>query len=240
MDFSAASLRLDVPYPKAVVRNLKETTSRFRTDRLFRHLIPLISAIHARKGAVRILDIGGSAPYWGPASRELERMNCEITLLNLDERRGYASAVAGNMHYEQGDGRHIDHPDNAFDLVHSSSVIEHVGDGGGVSWLHIRAAANEIRRLAPSYYVQTPNFWFPYEPHHKRFFIHWLPEQLRARWLMRAECGYPKAPTMLHAVEWVQRQRLLDVKEMAALFPDARIEREKFFGLTKSVMAIKA
>lgn len=45
---------------------------------------------------------------------------------------------------------------------------------------------------------------------------------------------WPKAPSLIEAVEWVQRARLLDYKQLAALFPDATNGRERFMGLSKS------
>lgn len=50
--------------------------------------------------------------------------------------------------------------DNEFDAVFSNSVIEHVGD-----YEAQRQMANEIMRVGKRYFVQTPNFYFPIEPH---------------------------------------------------------------------------
>ena len=98
----------------------------------------------------------------------------------------------------------------------------------------------EVRRTAPCYYVQTPYFWFPVEPHFSSLFFHWLPEAVRARRLMKRAHGFhAKASTINDAMRSVQQARLLDRAMMNALFPDAAHVDEKFVGLTKSLMAIK-
>jgi hypothetical protein len=234
--FSTDSLRLDVPDERASANPLRHSPrSAFRDRRLFDHVMPIIRSLQPRDGAIRILDIGGAAPYWAAARDELRTLGCKIVLLNQSAELGVTEFMDDHMSFEIGDARATDYADGAFDFVHSSSVIEHVG-----SWLDMRAMAGEIRRLAPVYYVQTPYFWFPYEPHYKKPFFHWLPEQVRARWMMAKRFpSWPQAPSVLHAVEWVQRAALLDRLQFQALFPDAKIVNERVMGLTKSLMAIR-
>ena len=125
--------------------------------------------------------------------------------------------------------------DDSFDIVHSNSVIEHVG-----GWRDMMAMAEEVRRLAPAYFVQTPYFWFPIEPHARTPFLQLLPESMRYRlFLLRRNGYYPKARDVSHAMLLMQDARLLDRTQMRALFPDAHLQIERAFGLIKSMIAIR-
>jgi hypothetical protein len=97
--------------------------------------------------------------------------------------------------------------------------------------------AAEVRRLAPQYFVQTPNIGFPVEPHFRLPFVHWLPEQARIS-VLQAAGRIPRDP--LKATPAVQRIALLSKSQMQALFPDAIIWPEKVLGLTKSLVAIRS
>jgi hypothetical protein len=164
--------------------------------------------------AVRILDLGGTAAFWHALPALYRRPKVEITILNP----GAGDAIDENLVIRSGDACDTGLPDLSFDIVHSNSVIEHVGDR-----CRMEAMAREVRRLAPFYFVQTPNFWFPIEPHYKRPLVHYLPKSLR-----RAVTG-----------DDPERIRLLSPSEVQHLFPDSTLWRERVFAMTKSIVAIR-
>lgn len=209
------------------------SVSRFRTRR-FRLVREMIERICQTGGSCRILDLGGDFAYWRPFLPSLANMPIEIVLANLqppdaqpDDSR--FSAIVANA----CDLRDI--PDASFDLVHSNSVIEHVG-----RWNEMSAMAREIRRVAASYYVQTPNVWFPIEPHYRKIGFQWLPDQFRAALHLRTKIGfYPRAADYSEAMRFAQDAVLLSVYQLQILFPGAEIVRERIGPLTKSLIARK-
>jgi hypothetical protein len=57
---------------------------------------------------------------------------------------------------------------------------------------------------------------------------------------MGRKCGYwSKQNTIESAVETVQSAHLIDLNQMQALFPDAKVIGERFMGLTRSLIAVK-
>jgi hypothetical protein len=209
--------------------------SRFRRARA-RHVVALIAAIAAKRQGCRIIDLGGRALYWTSLfDRDfLDRSGVKVTLVNLEPPTAGEDAM---FEEAPGDATDLAHyGDDQFDLVHSNSVIEHVGD-----WGRMEAFARETRRLAPSYYVQTPNHGFPVEPHFSAPFFHWRSEQARARALMRRRHGFcERAADMSEAMRLVQHARLLDRRQFRFLFPDAAYPDERVLGLTKSLVAVRA
>lgn len=209
----------------------KAASSSFRLAR-FSIFLDLVSSIPGTERPLRILDIGGVEAYWSD-KRHLMARPAEITLLNLD---GGGPPKAG-FTFCRGNACHMpEFADDSFDVIHSNSVIEHVGQ-----WSNMMAMANEIRRIAPNYFVQTPYYWFPIEPHARTPFLHWLPESLKFRLVMARKCGpyWSKATTVDQAMKTIQSSSLLDRRMFAALFPDASIISEKILGMTKSLMAVR-
>jgi hypothetical protein len=207
--------------------------SRFRLAR-FARLMPIIDGIIAERGACRIIDLGGTQYYWALISEQLSSRNISILMVNLEPTGAVAESVFKSRHGDVTDLSDL--ADNSFDMVHSNSVIEHVG-----SWANMKKFAYNARRLAPYHYIQTPSFWFPLEPHFRSIGFHWLPEQVRYRRVMAQPLGFfDRAETVDAAMREVQGCALLDARQLQALFPDSRLERERFLGLTKSLMAIRA
>jgi hypothetical protein len=185
-------------------------------------------------GRVRVLDVGGTRAYWNAVPDELLHGNrLEVTIVNLTLE---ARASEDGFRYLQADGCDLSmFADDSFHVAHSNSVIEHVG-----GWGRMRRFASEITRVAHSYFVQTPNFWFPVEPHCMTPLFHWLPQPTR-RWLvMRFALGHwPRAASVDEALDILEAAQLLDRKMMATLFPEARILTERFLLMPKSLIAVK-
>lgn len=210
------------------------TANPFRRARVDR-LLKMATRIADANGVCRILDLGGTAAFWDTWAERVDWARIRITCVNLPGHAKPPVDVPVTM--IDGDARALpDIATGAFDLCFSNSVIEHVG-----RWPEMTAMASEVRRIAPSYLVQTPNFWFPVEPHARTPFLHWLPEPVAARLVMARRRGYwERRATMDAAMRAVQSARLIGPAQMAALFPDATIRRERFLGFTKSLLAIRS
>ncbi len=177
---------------------------------------------------VRLLDIGGTEMFWKVTGLS-DNEPLLITLLNLD-----SPPVSGaNFVSVAGDARHLNFGAGSFEVVFSNSVIEHVG-----SHQDQLLMAQEVRRVGKRYFIQTPNKYFPIEPHFLFPFFQFLPFEMRV-WLVRNfKMGwFPKTPDKVAAEGIVAGITLLDKRQFASLFPDARIYEEKIFGMTKSFVA---
>lgn len=204
-------------------------TNRFRRKRLAQFL-NRIRHLTENQDRIALIDIGGTISYWRSMQDLWQDLPLDITIVNLD----VPESDDGPFHIRSGNACALSgYPDRSFDVAHSNSVIEHVG-----TWQNMVAMAGEIRRIAQLYYVQTPNFWFPIEPHYRTPFFQMCPENMRARMLLRKKRGFRGPHSSLDAaMRDVQSVALLDYGQMSALFPDAEIEREKVMGLTKSLIA---
>jgi SAM-dependent methyltransferase len=121
---------------------------------------------------------------------------------------------------------------NSFHIAHSNSVIEHVGN-----WQHVLDFANELQRVAKVFYLQTPNFWFPIEPHFVCPFLHWLPKALRIKMIANFNIGPHKKVQNYHAARIkAESYNLLSKRDLRHLFPHAALHKERFFLLTKSLI----
>jgi SAM-dependent methyltransferase len=111
--------------------------------------------------------------------------------------------------------------DDAFDLAYASSVIEHIDPDDRPAF------AAEVRRVARGWFVQTPAWSFPIEPHALLPAAHWLPATLRRPYWRLGAAG-----------DW-EDIRLLRRTELEALFGEP-ILAERVAGLVKSWIALRA
>lgn len=165
-------------------------------------------ALTGLQQGAKVLDVG-----CGRIGLRALEPDLDITGVDLAERPEYpgpfvrADAAAG-----------LPFADKAFDLVYCSSVIEHVPPPRHAAF------ASEIRRVGRGWFVQTPAFSFPIEPHALLPVAHWLPVPIRKRYWRFGAAG-----------EW-EEISLLRRAEMEGLFGPARAER--FAGLVKSWVCV--
>lgn len=175
-----------------------------------------------------VLDVGGGGYPW-----DILKPVAQVTILNV--RRPHSVPADSKWNFVEGDGTKLQYPDQTFDLVFSNSVIEHVGD-----WVAQKAFASEMLRVGRKVYCQTPNKWFPVEPHFITLFIHCLPYTI-LRKLIRyfSIWGIVNKPSQEIIDGYLLSTRLLTYRQIELLFPECDIQRERVLGLTKSFIVIK-
>ena len=177
---------------------------------------------------IEILDVGGTAYFWQHSSL-LSHPGLRITLLNLhpeETNHPALQAVQGNA----TDMREFKY--GHFDLVFSNSVIEHL-----YTLEQQQKMASEIRRVGKSYFIQTPNAYFPIEAHYALPFAQYYPKAFLHFILTQTKFSRLKKWSSAEANQYIAEIRLLNSQEMKALFPGTSLLKEKVLGLTKSITA---
>jgi ubiquinone/menaquinone biosynthesis C-methylase UbiE len=205
---------------------------RFKRNEWFRSKIDHLAR------PLTILDIGGLPAVWETINF-VNRPDIQITLLNVPEVVASIEHLVSpfsNMTSVGGDARDMrQFRDQQFDVVYSNSVIEHVGNMDDM-----RRMASEMRRVGKRYFLQTPNRYFPIEPHFVFPMFQFLPFALQVYLVQHFDLGWMlKSVERTEAEEKVRSIQLLSRKEVRMLFPDAELGEEKFAGLVKSLLAYK-
>lgn len=194
--------------------------------RRFHFFLDLLESVPA---PVRVLDVGGTPQFWGTMPRQ-GRERLRITIVNLVREPAHAAGIETVV----GDARDLSQfRDGEFDVVFSNSVIEHMGTFAAQTRM-----ANEVRRVGKRYFVQTPNLFFPLEPHFLMPGFQFFPLGMRAWMVSKFNVGwYRRIPDVKQARAEVEGVRLLSRAGLRRLFPEARIYEERFAGLVKSFVA---
>lgn len=196
---------------------------RSRRFRLFERLTAPLRASMERP--LRIVDLGGTPGFWAHRGWA-DRDDVEITTVNIEPQHD----ARGDIRTITADVTYLDMPDGGFDVAFSNSVIEHLFTADRQA-----AMALTLRRLAPAYWLQTPNYWFPMEPHFHIVGWQWMPVGVRASVIRRRQCGWRGPCRDTDAADAVVREvRLMTRRELRRLFPEATLTAERFGGLVKS------
>lgn len=121
-----------------------------------------------------ILDVGATSDQTYESSNYLEAWHPHkhrITAAGIDDASFLETKYPG-VTFVHADGRKLPFEDASFDYVHSSAVIEHVGN-----LAQQQQFVAELARVArKGFMLTTPNRWYPIEFHTVLPLLHWLPK----------------------------------------------------------------
>jgi hypothetical protein len=135
-----------------------------------------------------ILDIGATSDRNYDYSNYLEAWyphENRITAVGIDNAAWIELQYPG-VRFIKADGCDLPFANNAFDFIHSSAVIEHVGSRDQRARF-LREACRVARK---GVFVTTPNRRFPVEFHTVLPLIHWLPVSLYRKMLLALGYGF--------------------------------------------------
>jgi hypothetical protein len=198
----------------------------FRKRRM-RHFLNYLDSID--KEHVDILDLGGTLFFWERLGLANSK-KIKVVVLNLFQQ----TSPFTNMECVVGNVTDLNtFPKRNFDIVFSNSVIEHL-----FSYENQQKMATNIMSVSKRVFIQTPNYYFPIEPHFMFPCFQYLSKKLKMYLVSHFSLGsYPVMSDDKVAEEAVEEIKLLRPKQMRLLFPTLNIGFEKLLFVNKSIIA---
>ena len=179
---------------------------------------------------MRVPDVGSTVDSWSLCPVR----PAHVTLLNIfptpDEPAGGFQCIEGDACRPP---RSV--TDGDWDLVYSNSFLEHVGG-------HARRLefSDSVRSLAPDYWIQTPNRYFPIAPQWIVPRIQFLPVAARTTVAKNWPLYKWRSDDRDRALHEMLEIELLSRTEIHRLALDARMARERWPGFTKSYIVLRS
>ena len=216
--------RINAQYNTAAPDSLPARIAHYQRRKMFRAFM----AFAGPRPQDTILDVGVTSDrsydhsnYFAPGIRTKQPSR-----LLGSTMRPFCSALYPGLRFIRADGRDLPFSDASFDYVHSSAVIEHVGDRRQ----QMRFLSEAWRVARKGIFVTTPNRWFPVEFHTVLPLLHWLPPRLYRSMLARLGREFFACEDNLN---------LLSRSDLAQLAADAGITSAKIGTVALGWMADK-
>ena len=179
----------------------------------------------------RILDVGGLPHLRGlPGFWENSVTEFNVTLLNLPGAyAGFSKAELAPFNLIEADACSCSWLPRGYDIIFSNSVIEHVG-----SRQRQQAFANFVRSSGTNYWIQTPSPCFPIEAHCNVPFWWLIPSKSRIKKIRDW-----RKTNHIFLAQQMATTRAVSLDLLRSLFPDCAILNERFFGMSKSLIAYR-
>lgn len=179
---------------------------------------------------MRVLDLGGTPDFWHSAPVRPSY----VTTLNLNDQYYVQEPWLEHVVADACDIASLDSCAGDYSLVVSNSLIEHVG-----GYHRRKELARVVVAAAPAHWIQTPDRYFPVEPHYMAPGFQFLPVSIRAAAVRHWPIAHERVYTRADAVAQVLAIDLISATELQHLFPCSEIWHERLAGLSKSIVAIK-
>jgi ubiquinone/menaquinone biosynthesis C-methylase UbiE len=121
------------------------------------------------------------------------------------------------------DGCALPFADKSFDIVYSNAVLEHLPD-----YEMVRRFAAEVQRVGNGWFITTPNFWYPFDPHYHLPFVQLLPQTTQRNLVKRLG----KTP--------YEHLHLLTAKQLRRLFPAGKVVSSRVTFYPETLIAYRA
>ena len=135
-----------------------------------------------------------------------------------------------------GDACALHWEDKYFDIVYSNAVIEHLG-----SFERQKKMANEIMRVGRSWFVTTPNRWFPFEFHMRLPLVTWIP--CKGYFCIGSIISYNHVKRKYtfgnkFGNKYDEGLRLMSYQEVKRCFPCSKVIKQRVTVMAETLIAI--